>query len=98
MVKSASKPDRSMPSLLEREECNGSWTGAGCSAVCLRAKGQRELSFREREAWGGLGAEMGAWRVTACLGVTGGGKETVDPRRDMAGENGLHGDPNASRN
>src|SRR2546423_13467073 len=64
----------SRASLQGRGKCNDLGTGAGFSAVCLRARGQREPSFfKEREARGGLGREMVAGRVSARLGVAGGG-------------------------
>src|SRR5205085_8573865 len=82
-----------------RGKCNDLGTGAAFSAVCLRARGQREPSFfQEREARGGLGREMVAGRVNACLGVAGGGGEVVGPLCDPLSEHWLLGDHNASQN
>jgi hypothetical protein len=88
----------SIPSLQERGECSGSGTGAGFSAICLRAKGQRKPGFPFLEACGGLGAAMVAGRVTACLGVAGGGNEGGGPLCDLLSENRPIGDHNASQN
>ena len=88
----------SIPSLQERGECNGLGTGAGFSAVCIRAKGQSEPSFQEREVCGDLGAEMLVGLATACLGVAGGGNELVGSFCDMLIENWFLEDHNASQN
>src|SRR5947209_17675355 len=89
----------SRASLQGRGKCNDLGTGAGFSAVCLRARGQREPSFfMEREARGGLGRETVAECVIACLGVAGGGGEVAGPLGDPLSENWLLGDHNASQN
>src|SRR5258708_12943037 len=81
-----------------RGKCNDLGTGAGFSAVCLQARGQREPSLKEREAGGGLGRETVAGCVIACLGVAGGGGEVAGPLGDPLSENWLLGDHNASQN